>query len=216
MDTTNTSSDAAADFASAELWFVRSSSALTHVRVHIPTDHVADWKALFANGSSAQVVYSSETDAFLILPTLTPSASLPPSSSSSSSSCIKLPPTLLIAAAALVVTIVFATCIRLALARQRARQQSGATPHVATSTMTTTGFLTSILASARSHRKWSASPSLLEDRWSEWSTSSRNVVSEMQTSKRATMGSNALLSSAQVTPKREHLVIYELGADSHS
>lgn len=172
-----------------------------HLRVRIPSNSVQDWKTLFSNGSSAQIVFNlSENNEFLVIPTPACSAS------NSTSDSAKTSTTLVVAGVSLVVVAILAALVCIVLARQRARQLSG-------ETSSRGRFLTAILASR--NRKCSASPSLLEDRWSEWSTSSRNIRNAQQPStKRTTLvsNSNALLTTAQTTPKRTPVVLYELGS----
>lgn len=180
----------------------RTRATAESVKVRIPLARVQEWKTLFANGSTAQIVYSAESDVFVIVPfPSTPSATtVPPqttlsdidSSPTPKSSSAPAFTTLLLVTAAVVAVIV----VMFIVVRIRVRKHG------------MPNLLSSMLASAR--RTSSASPSMLEDGWSEWSTSSHNALSVCESPQHEAIATHAnRLVSAQEAPKRVPLIIYE-------
>lgn len=182
-----------------------SRAAAEYAKVRIPQDRLSEWKKLFANGSTAHIVYDSESNVFLIIPaarepiaTMTPLMGTQTSDNNPTEPYIDSSPSpfgmLLIVTAAVIVVVV----VLFVLVRKRFHR-----PHVP-------GLLSTMLASAR--RKSGASSGMLEDGlehgWSEWSASSDNAMSACESPKRKTTNPSVLL-SAQEAPKRVPLIIYE-------
>lgn len=100
------------------------SMSSSSVRVRVPADAVADWKTLFANGSSAQIVYSADTDVFVLVQ----APSDPDASSSTKASAvpgeINLAPVLATVSAVIVCGLIAVVAI-LALIQRRYALKAG-------------------------------------------------------------------------------------------
>lgn len=180
----------------------RTRTTAESVKVRIPLARVQEWKTLFTNGSTAQIVYSAESDVFVIA-SVPGATSVPPqttlsdidSSPTPESSSAPAFTTLLLVTAA-IVAVVAALFI---VVRKRVRKHG------------IPSLLSSMLASGG--QTSAASPSMLEDGWSEWSSSSHNALSVCESPRHETTATivphvNRLV-SAQEAPKRVPLIIYE-------